>query len=231
MFQKAVFFDYHETEKGAWFKVHVPGWFPNKAIIKEWMNGIIRIDDERSISSGQRKLLYGLFRDISEYTGYDVEEAKESMKIEFMLDRDIDYFSLSNVEIQTAREFIEYLLEFMFKWDIPINEKVVPLAKRENNYFYLCLMYRKCAVCGTKGAHVHHVDAVGSGRNRNEVDHTQLRLITLCGEHHSETHNIGWLTFKKKYIVEGIKLTKESLVKMKLMKKGEITPLIEGEEL
>ena len=137
MFQKAIFFDYHETEKGAWFKVHVPGWFPNKKIIQKWMNGIIKLDDGRTISSKQRKLLYALFKDISIYTGYEVEELKELMKIDFMVDKDCDYFSLSDVEMRIATEFIEYVLEFMFAWDIPINKKVVALAREVNNFLYL----------------------------------------------------------------------------------------------
>ena len=98
----------------------------------------------------------------------------------------------------------------MFKWDIAINPKVVVLAREVNNFLYLCLMHRKCAVCG-RHADIHHVDAVGSGRDRNKVDHTKLRMVALCREHHQETHTIGWLTFKSKYHVEGILLNEESL--------------------
>ena len=61
-----------------------------------------------------------------------------------------------------------------------------------------------------KNAHIHHVDAVGSGRNRNEVDHTKLRLIALCAEHHQETHTIGWQTFNAKYKVDGIRLNEKN---------------------
>ena len=65
-----------------------------------------------------------------------------------------------------------------------------------------------------KRAHIHHVDAVGSGRNRNEVDHTQLRLIALCAEHHQETHTIGWETFNKKYKVAGIKVNEQTIQRL-----------------
>lgn len=211
MFQKAVFFDYKETDKGAWFKVHVPGWVPNKKIIQKWMNGIIKIDDDRSISAGQRKLLYGLFKDISIYSGYEVEELKELMKIDFMIVRDRDYFSLSDVEMEVATEFIEYILEFMFQWDIPINEKVVPLARKENNFFYLCLIHRKCAVCGGKADIHHHENLVGMGMDRAKHNHEDSRYIALCRVHHSECHNIGHKTFENKYKVQAIKVTEGTI--------------------
>lgn len=211
MFQKAIFFDYTETEKGAWFKVHVPGWFPNKKIIQKWMNGVIKIDDDRSISSNQRKLLYGLFKDISIYSGYEVEELKELMKIDFMLDRDRDYFSLSNVEMEVATEFIEYTLEFMFQWDIPINEKVVPLAREINNFLYLCLVHRKCAVCGRRADIHHHENLVGMGMDRAKHNHESSRYIALCRVHHNECHNLGHKTFENKYKLIAIRLNERAI--------------------
>ena len=211
MFQKAVFFDYHETDKGAWFKVHVPGWFLNKKIIQRWMNGIIKIDDGRTISAKQRKLIYALFKDISLYTGYEVEELKELLKIDFMIDKDRDYFSLSDVEMRVATEFIEYILEFMFAWDIPINKKVVVLAREVNNFLYLCLMHRKCAVCGCHADIHHHENLVGMGMDRAKHNHIDSRFIALCRVHHNECHNIGHKTFEDKYKITAIKLNEAAI--------------------
>ena len=171
MLEKAIFFDYHETEKGAWFKVHVPGWFAPKQLIKKFMSGVMKLDDGVTISAKQRKLLYALFKDICLYTGYEVDELKELLKIEFMVDRDRDYFSLSNVDMKIAREFIEYILEFMFLWDVPINPKVVILAREVNNFLYLCLVHRKCAVCGCKADIHHHENLVGMGMDRARHNH------------------------------------------------------------
>ena len=56
MLEKAIFFDYHETEKGAWFKVHVPGWFAPKKLIQKFMQGGIQLDDGRRISAKQRRV-------------------------------------------------------------------------------------------------------------------------------------------------------------------------------
>lgn len=211
MLEKAIFFDYHETEKGAWFKVHVPGWFAPKKFIQKWMSGAIKLDDGRSISAKQRKLLYALFKDIGIYTGYEVEELKEFLKIEFMVDKDRDYFSLSDVEMEVATEFIEYILEFMFLWDVPINKKVIPLAREVNNFLYLCLVHRKCAVCGSYADIHHHDNLVGMGMDRAKHNHEDSRYIALCRVHHNECHNLGHKTFENKYKLSAIKLNAKTI--------------------
>ena len=202
---KAVFWDYKEDSRGAWLKCHIPNESIDERFIANVMHGEMRIDDGRRISSDQRKKIYALIKDIADHTGHHPEYLKEHMKYEFMMKEDRDYFSLSTVDMTTARYFIETILEFCFEWEVPLNANTVDMAREINNYLYLCLRHRKCAVCGKKNAHIHHVDAVGSGRNRNEVDHTKLRLIALCAEHHQETHTIGWQTFNAKYKVDGIR--------------------------
>lgn len=211
---KAVFWDYKEDSRGAWLKCHIPNESIDERFIANVMHGEMRIDDGRRISSDQRKKIYALIKDIADHTGHHPEYLKEHMKYEFMMKEDRDYFSLSSVDMTTARYFIECILEFCFEWDIALNANTVDMAREINNYLYLCLRHRKCAVCGKKNAHIHHVDAVGSGRNRNEVDHTKLRLIALCAEHHQETHTIGWQTFNAKYKVDGIRLNEKTIKRL-----------------
>ena len=211
---KAIFWDYQEDERGAWVKCHIPNEIIDERFLSEVMRGEVKIDDGRRISSDQRKKIYALIKDISNHTGHHPEYLKEHMKYEFMAQEDREYFSLSNVDMTTARYFIESILEFCFEWEVPFATKTNELAKEIGNYLYLCLLHRKCAICGKKNAHIHHVDAVGSGRNRNEVDHTQLRLIALCAEHHQETHTIGWETFNKKYKVAGIKVNAQTIKRL-----------------
>ena len=216
MLKKAIFYDYTETEKGAWFKVHVPGWFAPKQLIKKFMSGVMKLDDGVAISAKQRKLVYALFKDISLYTGYEVDELKELLKIEFMVDRDRDYFSLSNVDLKSAREFIEYILEFMFLWDVPINPKVVILAREVNNFLYLCLVHRKCAVCGCKADIHHHENLVGMGMDRARHNHEDSKYIALCRVHHNECHNLGHKTFENKYKLTAIKLNERAIKELRI---------------
>ena len=211
---KAVFWDYKEDSRGAWLKCHIPNESIDERFIANVMHGEMRIDDGRRISSDQRKKIYALIKDIADHTGHHPEYLKEHMKYEFMMKEDREYFSLATVDMTTARYFIECILEFCFEWDIALNANTVDMAREINNYLYLCLRHRKCAVCGKKNAHIHHVDAVGGGRSRNEVDHTKLRLIALCAEHHQETHTIGWQTFSVKYKVDGIRVNEKTIKRL-----------------
>ena len=180
------------------------------------MSGVMKLDDGVAISAKQRKLVYALFKDISLYTGYEVDELKELLKIEFMVDRDRDYFSLSNVDMKIAREFIEYILEFMFLWDVPINPKVVILAREVNNFLYLCLVHRKCAVCGCKADIHHHENLVGMGMDRARHNHEDSKYIALCRVHHNECHNLGHKTFENKYKLTAIKLNERAIKELRI---------------
>ncbi|HHQ0037340.1 TPA: putative HNHc nuclease, partial [Listeria monocytogenes] len=63
---------------------------------------------------------------------------------------------------------------------------------------------------------IHHVDPVGAGRDRRNYDHSKSRLICLSREMHTEAHQIGWLTFKSKYHVDGIILSPEAVKELNI---------------
>jgi len=197
---------------GTWFMIRVPDWFAEiEKIPKE---AELRLNDGRSISVKQRMFIYALFGDIRKATGQPINQIKETLKTYFVEEFECKPFSLSDVDMTTAREFIEHTLSFMFEYDIPLSPKVHALAKEVNNYLYLCLIHRKCAACGKK-ADIHHVDAVGMGRDRTKIDHTKHRLIALCSKKcHKEAHDIGWITFKEKHHVDGIKVNQETVKKL-----------------
>ncbi len=96
---KAIFWDYQVDSRGAWLKCHIPNELIDERFVASVMRGEIRVDDGRRISSEQRKKIYALCRDISDYTGHDVEDLKENiLKVGFMIKEDRDYFSLSDVD-------------------------------------------------------------------------------------------------------------------------------------
>ena len=69
-------------------------------------------------------------------------------------------------------------------------------------------MSKKCCICGLP-SDLHHVDAVGAGRDRTEIIHEGMEVLPLCREHHTEYHNTGKTGFMEKYRMrEGIKLDK-----------------------
>lgn len=213
---KAIFWGYQEDSRGAWLKCHIPNEFIDDRFITEKMFGEIRIDDGRRISSDQRKKIYALIRDISDYTGHHPEYLKEHLKYDFMVKEDREYFSLSNVDMSTAKYFIEHILEFCFQWECPLNANTVDLAREINNYLYLCLVHRKCAICGEKGDIHHHSFLIGMGGDRKQHDHSKSEFICLCRKHHTECHQMGHQTFEKKYKVRAIKLNDKSIKELGL---------------
>ena len=78
------------------------------------------------------------------------------------------------------------------------------LAEDIPRYVYMAEVHKRCAVCGKK-AEVHHIDAVGMGRNRKEIIHLGMRILPLCRTHHIEVHRIGKKDFLDKYLLEPVK--------------------------
>lgn len=165
----------------------------------------IRLDDNRLISAEQRKKIYATFKDISIYTGYSPDETKEIMKYCYIEKTGNEYFSLSNTDMTTARVFLEYLIEFCIEWSIPCKESLLNRCPDIGEYLYVCIIHRKCAVCGAK-ADIHETERVGIGRNRLKINHLNQAVQPLCRKHHSECHYIGQKSFDEKYHLEFIKL-------------------------
>jgi len=177
----------------------------------------IRLIDSRTINAEQRKKAYALMRDISLFSGHTPDEVKEIMKFDFISRTGYPEFSLSDVDLTTAREFITHMIDFCLEWSVPCKDSLLEMTDDIGKYLYLCLYHKKCCVCG-KRAEIHHVDHIGIGRNRKEICHVGYRAQALCRKHHDEAH-LGQKTFDKKYYVYGIKLN-EILVKRHNLGKG-----------
>lgn len=174
--------------------------------------------DHNMISNAQRKKIYALFRDISDYTGYEEQEVKHRLKSKFSYNTGYGNFSLSNCTKELATQFIRFVIEFCFRYDIPFDSKAMENTIDAERRVFLCLVHRQCTVCGSRqGLQINHEDTVGMGNNRNHIDHRNHRLEMLCFKHHSEFHNIGAKAFADKYHFHGIKLSDKSILSLKLM--------------
>lgn len=165
----------------------------------------IILRDGRSISASQRNKAHAIIRDIAEYNGDVPEAVKADLKFDFCIKNGIDDFSLSDCDMTVAREFISFLLDFVIRWGIPMQESGILRTDDIGKYLYMCLEHRKCAICGRE-ADIHHVDRVGMGRDRTEIVHEGMKAMALCRIHHTECHDIGQDEFDKKYHVYGIQL-------------------------
>ncbi len=194
---------YRETESGTDLIIHMPDKVGYYFTEKQCKNIEIRLDDGRTITALQRKKVYATIRDIALWSGYVPEEQKEWLKYLYIEQTGEPYFSLSDCSIDTAREFIGCILEYALKEHIPLSDDGVDRAEDVGKYLWCCIKYRRCAVCGQDGE-VHHVDAIGMGRNRDKIDDSAHRKICLCRKHHIAAHNLGINRFESMYHVYGI---------------------------
>lgn len=168
----------------------------------------IRLNDGRTISADQRRKIYATLGDISAYTGYTVEELKDHFKARLLAQTGDRWFSLSNVDMTTANQYLESLINFCLEWQIPTLDTLLDRAPDTSRYLYACLVYKRCCICGGR-AELHHWQAVGMGRNRKEICHAGMEAVSLCRTHHTEAHQMGKVEFENRYHVYGIKLDQE----------------------
>lgn len=160
------------------------------------------------ITEDQRKKAYAVMGDIAKYTGHDVEDIKIEMKPSFLeAYPQYSMFSLSNCSRELATDFISYLVMWCFRNGIPMAEQPRDMLDDVDKYLWMCLKFRKCAICGKPAEH-HHVDAVGMGRNRKKIDDSKYLKMALCEGHHrlnaDSIHNLGTETFCDRFQVYGV---------------------------
>ncbi len=212
---KVTLFEFEHRGEGTYFSCYVP----TKLNLNEFGNlasGDLLIDDCRMISRAQQKKIYAMLGDIADYTGHHVEFLKSYMKSEYIAMYGGDWFSLGYVDMTTARRFIEFILHVCFEWEVPLSQKTVDLAREVNNYLFLCLMHRKCAVCGCRADIHHHENLVGMGMDRAKHNHEDSKYIALCRIHHNECHAIGHRTFENKYKLAAIKLNAQAIKELRI---------------
>ena len=161
------------------------------------------LDDGRHISAEQRKKAYATIADIARHTGDYPEEMKEQLKYRHIARTGCEYFSLSNCSMDTARDYINTIMDFALEYGVILDDLGINRTDDISHYLYACIKNRKCAVCGRAGE-THHWDAIGMGNDRTEIDDSAMRKICLCREHHTECHGIGNNRFENKHKVYGI---------------------------
>lgn len=182
--------------------VFVPYGDMEKIIRRQYNEVQVGLPDGRRISPEQRRKAYALMGEIAEAVGYEKDEIKDVMKHDFVSNHlqqlEKELFSLSDCDVTTAKEYISYLIDFILRNDIPTHVPLIELADDIDRYVYACLMRKKCCICGQK-ADFHHVDAVGMGNDRDEVQHIGRKCLPLCRAHHVEIHTIGTTEFCNRY--------------------------------
>lgn len=168
----------------------------------------IQVRDDREISAQQRKFIYALFRDISNWSGDLPEYVKQVFKMWFEQWKDLDEFSLRDVEKSVAAGLITFMLDFVAEHNVPLSFKPLDALEPEDvaHFEYACLMNKCCVICGKKPSDLHHLDTIGQGIDRRKTNHLKHRAVQLCRIHHNEAHALGIETFLSKYHINGIKI-------------------------
>lgn len=203
MYELAKLTGYRIDQDGTELKVYIPNVNLQEIIeSKKMKNAGIWLDDGRHITALQRKKAYATIADIARYTGYMPEEAKELMKYEHIARTGCDYFSLSTCTMDTAREFINTLLDFSLEHGVVLEDLGINRTDDVSKYLYFCIKHRVCAVCGKPHADIHHCEGsrVGMGSNRNKIDNKGRLLLSLCREHHTTCHYDELKFFEKNHV-------------------------------
>lgn len=177
----------------------------DRDIIKKHVDSVeIRFNDGRTISNDQRRKIFALIGEIATWSGDSPKYIRDYLTWDFCKEYGTEWFSLSDVDMTTAKDYISYLIDFCFYWSVPTKDTLLYRTDDIGRYLYQCLEHRRCAICN-KPAEVHHVDKVGMGRDREHIVHIGLKAIALCREHHNEAH-IRELELFAEYFIYGILL-------------------------
>lgn len=200
----------------------------DRALLRQYKRVEIILPDGRRISPEQRRKVYAILGEISEYVsgchdGDALEETKATMKMDFMLKRmesmERRLFSLSDCSVTTARAFIDYLVSFVIANDIPTKVPLIEQCEDVSKYMYACVYHRKCAVCG-RAADIHHCEGsrIGAGVDRAKAHQLGREVLPLCRVHHTECHAMPEGDFVAKYHLQTVRLDEALCKRLKLRK-------------
>lgn len=183
---------------------HIYNFMDKPITVKLLIDAKEQLERINMITSEQRRKIFAILNDISAHTGENREYLRDNLSQSFVQATEYEEFSLSNCSKQLAADFIEYLLSLAFELGVEFTEDPKEGLEDIDNYLRICIDKRICCICNRPNSDIHHVDAIGMGRDRNKVDDSECRKMCLCRIHHNEYHDMGIDSFAAKYHVYGI---------------------------
>ncbi|MHC3758859.1 putative HNHc nuclease [Staphylococcus succinus] len=159
----------------------------------------VDVNDPYKITGKQRRKVFAMIRDIFDHYGQPMDYLRYMFQKQLEFLHGYEPMSLSNCSRRQVSELIELILDFIFQYDIPMRKQTSDLMSNDKYFLYKSTINRTCVICGAVNADLAHYQAVGKGRNRNKIDHTDNKVLALCRKHHTEQHQIGMDTFNSKY--------------------------------
>ena len=186
-----------------------------KQLIEERLNHYpIKVIPVKRLSKAQNGLIHVLLKQFGEELGWTMQDMKEYQKEQFALSRDLEKFSTANCDMEMANDFIAFIIEQALENEINLYvlnkhdnryKSILKVDKTTERYVIACLRAKTCAICGRKGADLHHRKTIASAAGTYENDDgLKTPFMSLCRIHHNEFHEIGQKEFEEKYHIEGV---------------------------
>jgi hypothetical protein len=156
------------------------------------LSGEIKFDDPRRISAEQRAKIFAIFKEMSFVTGYVTEQLRDILTLEFCMKNDIEMFSLSNCNLEIAKEFITFLIDTCIDNDIALANNPIEYTDDISAYLYSCIKRHACCICGSQGT-------------LYKVGKDELK-ISLCSKHFDEVSLRGMKKMSELHKVYPIKI-------------------------
>ena len=168
----------------------------------------------KKLTKAQNGLIHVLLKQFADELGWTMQDMKEYQKEQFALSKDLEKFSTASCDIETANEFISFIIEQALELGINLYilskcdkryKHILEIDNITQRYVIACLKSRTCAICGRKGADLHHWNTIASAAGTYENDDgLKTPFMSLCRIHHNEFHEIGQKEFEEKYHIEGV---------------------------
>ena len=191
-----------------------------KQQLEEHLNHFsIKVIPVKKLSKAQNGLIHVLIKQFADELGWTMLDMKEYQKEQFAISRDLNKFSTAKCDMDTANDFIAFLIEQALENDINLyilNKQdkryrhILEIDKMTERYVIACLRKRVCCICGKEHneyneIQLDHYDTVANtvGTYEND-DGLHGRFLPLCSYHHFEKHSKSLKEFEEKYHIEGV---------------------------
>lgn len=190
-----------------------------KTDLEEYLNNLpIQVIPIKKLSQAQNGLIHVLLKEFGEELGYTLSEIKELVKEQFAVATDRLNFSTSRCDMQTANEFIAFIIEQALEMNVNLYilgkhdtryKHILEIDNITQRYVIACLRKRTCCICGKvhdeyNTVDLHHYNSVASIGGMEKDDGLKTPFMSLCREHHNLFHNRGKKYFEDLYHIEGV---------------------------
>ncbi|AMD94574.1 putative HNHc nuclease [Leptotrichia sp. oral taxon 847] len=181
----------------------------------------IRVIPIKKLTKAQNGLIHVLLKQFADELGWTMQDMKEYQKEQFALSKDLEKFSTASCDIETASDFIAFIIEQALENEINLYilgkhdkryKHILEIDNITQRYVIACLRKRVCCICGKEHneyneIQLDHYDTVANtvGTYEND-DGLHGRFLPLCSYHHFEKHSKSLKEFEEEYHIEGVYL-------------------------